>query len=77
VNDEFKPLADAIYRERILRARRTPPEKRILDGPSLFDFGCAASLSGLRLEMPGASETELREGLRRRLRIGRKLQNLR
>jgi hypothetical protein len=76
VNEEFKPLADAIYRERVLRARRTPAEKRILDGPDLFDFACTASLSGLRLEMPDASDAELREGLRRRLRIGRKLQNL-
>ncbi len=77
MNEEFKPLADAIYRERVLRARQTPAEKRILDGPGLFDFACTASLSGLRLEMPNASDAELREGLRRRLRIGRKLQNFR
>lgn len=77
MSDEFKPLADALYRERVLRARRTPPEQRIVEGPALFDFGCSASLCGLRQEMPNATEAELRQGLRRRLAIGRKLQNSR
>jgi hypothetical protein len=75
VNPEFQPLADAIYRERVLRARRVPPEQRILEGPQLFDFACSASLAGLRMQMPNATEAELRQGLRRRLAIGRKLQN--
>ena len=77
MNPEFQPLADAIYRERVLRARRVPAEQRILEGPQIFDFACSASLAGLRLEMPNASETELRQGLRRRLAIGRKLENSR
>ena len=75
MNDEFKPLADEIYRERVRRARRLPPEQRILDGPRLFDFACSASLCGLRMEMPHATEAELRQGLRRRLAIGRRLEN--
>lgn len=77
MGNEFKPLADALYRERVLRARRTPPEERILQGPQLFDFACSVSLCGLRTEMPDATEAELRQGLRRRLAIGRKLQNSR
>lgn len=77
MNPDFKPLADAIYRERVLRARRTPPEVRILQGPELFDYACSASLCGLRMEMPNATEEELRQGLRRRLAIGRKLENSR
>jgi len=32
LNSDFQPLADALYRERVRRARRTPPEERILDG---------------------------------------------
>lgn len=35
-NREFEPLADALYRERILRAWRTPPVEKRLDGPRLF-----------------------------------------
>jgi len=77
MNPEFQPLADAIYRERVLRARAVPPERRILEGPQLFDFACSASLAGLRQEMPGATDAELRRGLRRRLAIGRRLENQR
>ncbi|HEX4350990.1 MAG TPA: hypothetical protein VH251_11410 [Verrucomicrobiae bacterium] len=71
---EFQSLADELYRERVLRARRTPPEERILDGPRLFDYACSVTLAGLRSELPGASEDELRQALRRRLEIGRKLE---
>lgn len=75
MNEEFKPLADALYRERILRARRTPLEARLMQGADLFDFGCEAMLMGLRVQMPGASEEELRSALRRRLDYGRKLES--
>ena len=77
VNNEFQSLADEIYRDRVLRARRSSPEARILQGPELFDYACSISLAGLREEMPGASEEELRSGLRRRLAIGRMLENSR
>ena len=56
MSDEFKPLADAIYRERVLRARRTPPEERILDGPRLFDYACSITLAGLKSELPSATD---------------------
>src|SRR5437868_128163 len=35
-----KELVDDIYRERVLRARRTPPEEKLLDGARLFDLSC-------------------------------------
>ena len=71
---EFQLLADALYRERVLRARRTPPEERVLEGPRLFDYACTVTLAGLRSELPEASEPELRQALRRRLEIARKLE---
>jgi hypothetical protein len=71
---EFQSLADALYRDRVLRARRTPPEERILDGPRLFDYACAVTLAGLRSEQPHATEAELRQALRQRLELGRKLE---
>ena len=36
-HSDFQPLADALYRERVLRARRTPPEERMLEGIRMFD----------------------------------------
>jgi hypothetical protein len=71
---EFQDLADELYRERVLRARHTPPEERILDGPRLFDYACSITLAGLRLEHPNASEEELRQLLHQRLEIERKLE---
>ena len=74
MTSDFQPLADELYRERVLRARRTPPEERILDGPRLFDYACSITLAGLRAERPQASEAELRLALRRRLETARKLE---
>jgi hypothetical protein len=71
---DFQPLADALYRERVLRARRTPPEERVLEGPRLFDYACTVTLAGLRSELPSANEAELRQALHRRLEIARKLE---
>ena len=74
MNSEFQPLADALYRERVLRARRTPPEDRILEGPRLIDYACSITLAGLQSERPDASEAELRQALHQRLEIKRKLE---
>lgn len=77
MDSQFQPLADAIYRDRVLRARRTPMEQKILEGPRLFDYACAITMAGLRSENPHACENELRMVLRQRLALGRKLKNLR
>jgi hypothetical protein len=74
MSTEFQTLADELYRERVLRARRTPAEERILDGPRLFDYACSITLAGLRAERPHATEAELRLALRQRLELGRKLE---
>ncbi len=73
MSNEFQSLADELYRERVLRARRVPAEERIMDGPRLFDYACEITLSGLRHEMPNATAAELRLALRRRLELARRL----
>lgn len=73
MNNEFQKLADELYRERVVRARRVPAEERIMDGPRLFDYACEITLSGLRHEMPDATDGELRQALRRRLEMARRL----
>jgi hypothetical protein len=74
MSNDFQPLADELSRERVLRARRTPPEERILEGPRLFDYACAITLAGLRSDNPNATEAELRQALRQRLALARKLE---
>jgi hypothetical protein len=67
-------LIDEIYRERVLRARRTPIEHKILAGGELFERVCAGMADGLRDENPGADEAKIQELLRRRLELLRRLE---
>ena len=46
-------LIDEIYRERVLRARRTPIEQKVLAGAELFEQACQVTCRGIRLENPG------------------------
>ena len=41
---ECQQLADALYRERVLRARRTPIEERMLVGVALLECAVARRL---------------------------------
>lgn len=67
MNREFQTVADAIERDRTLRARRMSVEQRLLQGPELFDYACEASLAGLRAQFPDATADELHRQLRQRL----------
>jgi len=66
-------LLDAIYRERVLRARQVPLAQKLLAGPELFDQACDRMRVGLRDENPGADEKTIEELLRRRLSLLRRL----
>jgi hypothetical protein len=67
-HSDFQPLAAALYRERVLRARRTPPEERVLEGIRMFDRECEM----MRLEIlklnPNYSEADVSQEIRRRLK---------
>jgi len=67
-------LIDAIYRERVLRARVTPPDQKLLDGPRLFDFACRITMDGIQNQFPDADEKRVREILAQRLALRRRLE---
>ena len=75
MNAEFKTLADALYWERIDRARKMSPEERMKAGPELFDYACSITLTALREQMPDAKEADLLAALRRRLALKKQLEN--
>lgn len=75
MNDEFKSLADALYWEKIERARKMSPEERMQAGPELFDYACSITLNALREQMPGATEAQLLEKVRQRIAIKRRLED--
>ena len=68
MNPEFQALADELYRERVLRARRTPPEERLLDGIRLYDEALERMKIGVRLTHPQADEAEVNGLLQLRVR---------
>lgn len=69
---DFSELGDRIYRERILRARATPPEQKLWAGEELFNYACAITLAGIRHQFPSYTEAECRTELERRLAWRRK-----
>jgi len=67
-------LIDDLFRERVLRARRRPPEEKLLDGPRLFDMVCRIMKDGIRDQFPDADEARVEEILRQRLALVRRLE---
>ena len=57
----IQELADDIYRERVLRARRTPIEQKLRAGAELFEVVCQM--------MPTASGTRIPGSLRSHSRV--------
>jgi hypothetical protein len=66
-------LVDSIYRERVLRARRTSPEQKLLAGPRLFARSCRIMADGIRHQYPDADEQRVGEILRARLALVQRL----
>src|SRR6185437_10209737 len=52
-------LIDSIYRDKILRARRTSPEEKLLAGPRLFARACRLMADGIRNEFPDDDEATM------------------
>ena len=72
--ESIRELADSIYRERVLRARRESPEEKLLDGPRLFDFCCRIVTDGIRNQFPDADEHRVKEILAERVALMRRLE---
>ncbi|MBI1914855.1 MAG: hypothetical protein HYS12_08970 [Planctomycetes bacterium] len=70
-------LVDAIYRERVLRARETPSDLKLLDGLRLFDYACRITADGIRNQYPDADEQRVREILAQRIALQRRLEEMR
>ena len=71
---EFDALAEEIYRDRVFRARRTPPEEKFLAGEELFDYACSITLAGIRHQFPSATEPECQAILASRLALREKME---
>lgn len=65
---------DELYRERVLRARATPPEEKLFAGPDLFEFACSTTRAGIRDQFPGADDEEIEQILQQRLDLMHRLE---
>lgn len=71
---KFQPLMDAIFREKVLRARAEKVDGVLsLEGFDLFASALALLRDGVRAQLPEATEDEVREEVERRLKIRRRL----
>ena len=60
-------VIDAIYREKVERARRMSPEEKFWAGAELFAEACERMKWGIRHQFPGADDGEVMRILRKRL----------
>lgn len=65
--DSIRPLAAAIDRDRVERARRQSPESKFMDSLRLHDEVIAHHKSGIRHQFPEADEVRVHEILLERL----------
>ena len=68
MNDaDIRPMADAIYADKVRRARAVPMEQKMGWGPELFAEACVRMKDGIRHRFPHALEPEVHALLLRRL----------
>jgi hypothetical protein len=75
--ETIKELADEIYRERVARARETPPAEKFFLGAQLFERACRIMASGIRHQFPEADDVQVDEILGERLELLRSLEDRR
>jgi hypothetical protein len=64
---DIKPLADAIYADKVRRARAAPATQKMGWGAELFAEACERMCDGIRAQFPAFSPDEVRAMLLKRL----------
>jgi len=66
-------LINALFSEKVLRARRSPIAEKLVAGPRLFVYACEAMRAGIRAQQPTAAPEEVEMVLKARLNFSRRL----
>ena len=66
-------LMDAIFIDKIRRARRMSPGEKMLEGPRLFDQNCQLMRGAICSQFPEFDAAQVEQELRRRLAIARRI----
>ena len=74
IMEPTQELVDDLFRERVLRARATPPDQKVLDGFRLFELSVRIMRDAIRNENPEANQEQIQDLLMRRFEIARRLE---
>jgi hypothetical protein len=72
--NEFQPLMDAIFREKVLRARAEAPEDKFIGGIDLFEEAVERMRAGVHSQFPSMTEDEVETEVVRRINRVRQVQ---
>jgi hypothetical protein len=67
--------ADQLFIDKVLRARKIPPERKLMAPARLFEYARNITLAGIRHQHPSASEEQVRELFRQRMKLARQMEN--
>ena len=62
---------DLIFADKVRRARATPAEEKLADGPRLFDLNCQIIKGAIRSQFGAFSDEQIEQEYYRRLQIAR------
>ena len=72
--NEFQPLMDEIFREKVLRARRQSLEEKLVAGLDLFEESLVRMRGGIRAQFPEFTPEQVEAELYRRIARVRQVQ---
>jgi len=72
--EDIDRLAEAIYRDKVLRARAENPAEKFLDGIRLFESALEFTRAGVAAELGTQNEVAIAEAVQRRFERIRKLE---
>jgi len=64
-------LIDAVFRDKVLRARQMSMEQRLFESAGLFDLNCQLICGAIRSQFPEVSSEQVQQEYSRRLQIAR------
>ena len=65
--NEFQPLIDEIFRDKVRWARQESPERKFMDGLELFEEALVRMRGGIRAQFPHFTPEETEAELHRRI----------
>lgn len=67
-------LVDSIYRDKVLRARQTPPEQKLFAGSDLFEFAKSFNIAGILHQNPGITQEQAEVIFAQRLALRKRME---